>query len=193
MMNIHEQKLRELGLAVIQVETQAVAALAADAGEIPPRVHGGPGDGQGQDIIARQSGFRRCPACAVVCGKKDAAARSSSKEIRAGDGKSTDIIVRQTVIDLYPVCTIIGGKKDATAVSPGKEVWAGDCKSTDISVRQAIIDLCPVCAVVCGKKDATDLSPGKEIRTGYAKSKGMTAARSVGWQPLGKHWICTDE
>ena len=28
MMNIHEQKLRELGLAVIQVETQAVAALA---------------------------------------------------------------------------------------------------------------------------------------------------------------------
>ncbi len=28
-MNIHEQKLRELGLAVIQVETQAVAALAA--------------------------------------------------------------------------------------------------------------------------------------------------------------------
>ena len=74
----------------------------------------------------------RSPACAVVGGKKDAAAISPGKEIRAGDGKSIDISVRQAGIDRSPACAVVGGKKDAAVISPGKEIRAADGKSIDI-------------------------------------------------------------
>ena len=119
--------------------------------------------------VVRQAGIDRSPACAVVGGKKDTAAISPGKEIRAGDGKSIDISIRQAGIDRSPACAVVGGKKNTATISPGKEIRARDGKSTDISIRQAGIDRSPACAVVGGKKDAAAISPGKEIRAADGK------------------------
>ena len=82
------------------------------------------GDCKGIDRSVRQAGIDCTPACAIVGGKKDAAAVSPGKEIRARDHKSIDISVGQAATDRRPVYAVVEGKKNATTAGAGKEIRA---------------------------------------------------------------------
>jgi len=69
-------------------------------------------DGEGLNNSIRQAGIDVSPACAVVGGKKDAAAKSPGKEIRATDSEGQNSSIRQARIDVSPACAVVGGKKN---------------------------------------------------------------------------------
>ncbi len=123
------------------------------------------------DISVRQASIDRSPACSVVGGKKNAAAISPSKEIRAGDGKSIDISVRQAGIDRSPACAVVGGKKNAAAISPGKEIRAGDGKSIDIVFVKPVLTAVQLVPLLVERKTPPRSVPAKRFVPETAKAR----------------------